>query len=101
MNCSHDFRKRRTSMSDYSQRKPAGHECPTPPDEPAPQPHGPGDDCKPDLPTTTPPKLDDPPKCPDPPCDCPSKPTSSGPDCIQKLIDDEAAAITTAERAKA
>jgi len=87
-------------MSDYSQRKPGGHECPAPPDEPAPQPHGPGD-CKPDLPTTTPPKPDDPPKCPDPPCNCPSKPTSSGPDCIQKLIDDEAAAITTAERAKA
>src|SRR6185369_10968351 len=93
-------RKRRTRMSDYTQRKSAGHECPPPPDHPADQPKPPGNKCS-DLPTTTPPTLDPPAKCDDPPCDCPSKPTSSGPDCLQKLIDDESAAITAAERAKA
>src|SRR5947209_2790773 len=87
-------------MSDYPQRKPAGHECPPPPENPADQPKPPGNKCA-DLPITTPPKLDDPPKCPDPPCECPSKPPSSGPDCLQELIDNENAEITAADRAKA
>jgi hypothetical protein len=86
-------------MTDYTQRKPTGHDCPQPPETPADQPKAPGTDCS-TLPTTTPPKLDDPPKCPDPPCNCPTKPTSSGPDCLQTLIDQEAAEITAAERAK-
>lgn len=86
-------------MSDYSQRKSAGHECPPPTENPADQPKPPGTDCK-GLPQTDPPKLDDPPKCPDPDCNCPSKPPTSGPDCLQDLIDDQAQTITAAERAK-
>lgn len=87
-------------MSDYPQRKTAGHDCPPPPDNPADQPKPPGQDCKPDLPDTKAPTLDDPPKCPDPPCNCPTTPGSSGPDCLQKQIDAEAAKITAADRAK-
>lgn len=88
-------------MSDYPPRKPAGHECPPPPEHPADQPKPPGKGCKPDLPTTTPPEWKPPDKClPDPECNCPPTPPSSGPDCLQKLIDAEAAEITAAERAK-
>jgi hypothetical protein len=88
-------------MSDYPQRKPAGHECPPAPENPADQPKPPGKDCK-DLPDTTPPEWKPPDKCvPDPECNCPSQPPSSGPDCLQNLIDAETAAITAAERAKA
>jgi len=88
-------------MSDYAQRKPTGHECPPPPENPAGQPKPPGKDCKPDLPETTPPEWKAPDKCvPDPGCNCPSKPSSSGPDCLQNLIDAETAEITAAERAK-
>jgi hypothetical protein len=86
-------------MSDYTQRKPTGHDCPPPPENPADQPKTPGNDCS-TLPTTTPPKLDDPPKCPAPDCNCPSTPPSSGPDCLQTLIDQEAAEITAAARAQ-
>jgi hypothetical protein len=88
-------------MSDYSQRKPAGNECPPKTDNPADQPKPPGKDCKPDLPETTPPDWSPPDKCvPDPDCNCPSVPPSSGPTCLQELIDSEQAEITAAERAK-
>ncbi|MGE5113269.1 MAG: hypothetical protein ACM3JB_20590, partial [Acidobacteriaceae bacterium] len=86
-------------MSDYSQRKSAGHECPQPPEHPAPQPNPPGDKCD-DLPKTKEPDYTEPEACPQP-CDCPSKPPStSDSKCLQDLIDDQAGKITAAERAK-
>jgi hypothetical protein len=87
-------------MSDYP-RKPTGHECPPLPENPADQPHPPGDKCG-DLPTTTPPVLDPPEKCPDPvpPCNCP-KPPGSNSNCLESLIEKQAEQITVAEGAKA
>lgn len=66
-------------------RKHSGHDCPSDPENPAPQPNPPGDNCQ-DLPTTTPPVLTPPAACPDPPCNCP-KPPDTGPNCLQELID--------------
>jgi len=82
-------------MPDY---KPTGYDYP-PPKEPAPQPHPPGDCCE-ELPKTTPPKLDEPEKCPPPHCNCPKPPDSTS-NCFEDLIDDQAAQITVAEKAKA
>jgi len=82
-------------MSDY--KYPSGHDCPS--TDSAPQPHPPEDGCE-KLPETKPPKLDPPEKCPDPPCKCPKKPDSSS-NCLEDLIDEQAAQITVAEKAKA
>ncbi len=80
-------------MTDYTR-----HDCP-PPDDPASQPHPPGDCCD-KLPETKPPDLDPPKKCSDPPCKCPPPPGSSS-NCLEQLIDTQTAQITVAEKAKA
>lgn len=76
------------------------HDCP-PPDDPAPQPHPPGDKCD-KLPETEPPKLEEPEKCkePDPSCNCPPK-SGPGSNCLEKLIDTQTEQITVAEKTKA
>lgn len=87
-------------MTDYK-RQQTGHECPPAPKDPADQPHPPGVDTCADLPTSTPPSLEPPPKCPrDPSCRYPEKPTSD-PNCLEKLIAKQAAEIAAAEKAKA
>jgi len=75
----------------------APHDC-------APQPHPPGDQCKP-LPKTTPPKLKKHPKCPSDedlarrPWGCPAAPTV-GPNCLETLIATQTAAINAADQTK-
>ncbi len=85
-------------MTDGS-RQHGGDECP-PSNDPADQPHPPGDKCG-ELPTTTPPELKPPTKCPDPdpPCKCPSHPSSST-NCLEELIAKQAADIAAADKAK-
>lgn len=87
-------------MTDYK-RQQTGHECP-PPEDPADQPHPPGsgEDCQ-DLPSTTPPTLQEPTPCPpDPDCKCPPRPSST-PNCLEDLIAKQAAALAAADKAKA
>src|SRR5205085_1186210 len=81
------------AMTDYTRKT----DCPPPPDEPAPQPNPPGDNCQ-DLPLTTAPVLDAPQPCPDPPCNCP-KPPDTGPDCLQVVIDAQDEQIALAAKA--
>jgi hypothetical protein len=77
------------------------HKCP-PPDDPAVQPHNPGDKCYP-LPDTHCPELKDPEKCPPDPylhCKCPRGPDTNK-DCLDKLIDKQTEPITSGDKAKA
>lgn len=87
-------------MNEYT-RKHMGHECPPSTDNPAQQPHPPGDGkaCG-DLPKTTPPILHDPTPCPppDPCCKCPQKPGST-PNCLEDLIAQQTAGIVAADQA--
>jgi len=88
-------------MNDHPRQHP-GHECPPAPQKPAPQPEPPKDKCGEPLKGCEPPKNYEPPKCPDcdPSCNCP-KQSGDDPDCLQKLIDDQAAEVTKSEKAKA
>lgn len=86
--------------SPYNQ---GGHECPPSTDNPAQQPHPPGDrtTCKP-IPQTTPPKWEKPEPCKKPNlhCECPDAPSAEA-DCLQDLITAKAKEIAKAEKAKA
>jgi hypothetical protein len=80
-------------------KKPPGHECPPPAEDPAEQPKPPGDECQP-LPETTPPTFEDPEKCkPDPACKCPVPPGNDE-NCLEKLIAEQTKEITAADKAK-
>ena len=83
-------------MGDYK-RQQEQYECKDPADQP--RPPGDGEKC-PDLPSCTPPKLEDPEPCPeDPNCKCPKDP-GSNPNCLEELIAKQAADIAVAEEAK-
>jgi hypothetical protein len=64
---------------------------------PAPQPHDPGADCTDSPEGPTAPSLPDPKPC-ETCCDCPKKPPV-GPNCLDKLIDQETQAAAKASRA--
>lgn len=86
-------------MTDYTRPQPS--DCPPAPKNPADQPHPPGVDTCGDLPTTKPPTLDPPKECPkDESCRCKETPTSD-PNCLERLIEQQAAEIAAAEKAKA
>jgi len=87
-------------MTDYT-RNSMGRECPPSPDNPADQPHPPGDGsacCE--LPATTPPTLEPPTPCPDPDpcCKCPTTPGST-PNCLEELIAKQTTDIAAADQA--
>lgn len=81
--------------------QPTGNDCPPAPQKPAPQPPPPGSECDPQK-VCTPPEDYSPPECPkcDPPCNCPPQ-SGDDPDCLQQVIDDAAAEVSKAEKAKA
>ncbi|HEV8209507.1 MAG TPA: hypothetical protein VGP77_05275 [Vicinamibacterales bacterium] len=75
------------------------HDCPPTTDNPADQPHPPGDGkgCN-DMPTSTPPTVDEPEKCPDTDCCCPPGPGTTA-NCLEDLIAAQAASMAAAEKA--
>jgi len=77
------------------------HDCPPKTDNPADQPHQPGDGtaCG-DFPTSTPPTVAEPDKCPDTPCCCPKTPGTTA-NCLEGLIEAQAASIAAAQNATA
>src|SRR6266404_4864149 len=82
-------------MSEYTE-KPTDQDCTPKPDPGQEPPQKP--DCKTGLPTSTPPKLKDPPKCENP-CCCPHGPAPK-PNCLEDLIQHQAEEIAKAEKAK-
>lgn len=89
-------------MTEYM-HKHGGHDCPPSTDNPAHQPHPPGDGtgcCK--LPETTAPTLEPPKLCPDPDpcCNCPPKPSTTS-NCLEDLIAKQTADIIAADKAQA
>jgi len=75
-------------------------DCPPKPDSPAGQPHAPGD-CDPIPPPGDHPYPPDPKPCPPPDCEyCPPGPGTDQ-NCLEKLIDAQAAALVAADKAKA
>lgn len=75
------------------------HECPPVTENPADQPRPPGDEktCTDPQPPTCPP-YDGPTPCPPTTCHCPAGPTST-PDCLEKLIEQQASMVAAADKA--
>jgi hypothetical protein len=67
--------------------------------DPAPQPHGPGVDCKPPDPCPKPPSLPDPKPC-ETCCNCPAAAPPAGPDCLDQLKAKYAKIAARGDRAK-
>src|SRR3954463_13765716 len=84
-------------MTDYTPTSTGQEDAPPP--DPADQPQAPGAPPCPGLPASEQPILPEPEKCPDPPCTCPQVP-GSDPNCLEDLIQDQAAGIAAAEKAK-
>ena len=74
-----------------------GQECPPAPENPAPLPHPPGDSCPP-VTWPDPPPYEYPEKC-EVECECPKKPGSDSPKCLEDLITAQAEEIAKAEKA--
>jgi hypothetical protein len=79
------------------QKRP--HDCPPKTENPADQPHPPGDGkaCG-DFPPSTPPTLDEPEKCPKTTCCCPRTPGTTA-TCLEDLIAAQAASIAASQNA--
>jgi hypothetical protein len=86
-------------MTDSTKSQTNGHDCPPAPEHPAPLPTPPGDTCTP-VTWPDPPPYEYPEKC-EVDCDCPKKPGSDSPKCLDDLIQAQAEEIAKADKAKA